>query len=166
MSKQIIPLTAERLRELLHYNPETGVFTWLRRQGRVLPGQQAGNKKTNGYRELRVCGVRYHAHRLAWFYVTGSWPTAQIDHRNGIRDDNRLTNLRDVSPGCNNQNQRSASKNSKTGVLGVSLHKSGRYIAFICLNRKTRYLGLYPTAELAQAAYVQAKHTMHPGWTL
>lgn len=166
MSKNIIPLTAQRLRELLHYAPETGVFTWLVRRGRVLPGQQAGNVKTNGYRELSVCGVRCHAHRLAWFYVCGTWPQAQIDHINGSRADNRICNLREVSPLTNNQNQREASKNSKTGVLGVSRHPSGRYIAFICVDRKSKYLGLYPTPELAHAAYLRAKRTLHPGGTL
>lgn len=166
MSKNIIPLTADRLRELLYYNPETGVFVWRVQKGRRLPGDRAGHRKSNGYVEICIDQVVHYAHRLAWLLTKGCWPTDLLDHRNGVRHDNHIDNLREANNTANNQNQRRASKNNKLGLLGVSRHKSGRYIAFICVARRTQYLGLYDTPEAAHAAYVVAKQALHPAGTL
>ena len=94
-------LTHARLCELLDYDPLTGVFRWRVSRGRVLCGDIAGCFDGNGYRAVRLDGVDYRAHRLAWFFVHAVWPVADIDHINRRRFDNRLTNLRDVSRAVN-----------------------------------------------------------------
>ena len=96
MSRLLI--TAERLRELLHYDAETGVFRWKVRPYRtsIQSGTVAGMIYA-GYRRIRVDGQMYQAHRLAWFYIHGHWPVNLIDHKNTIRDDNRLSNLREAT---------------------------------------------------------------------
>ena len=85
-------LTAETLRQILHYNPDTGVFTWIRKPRYAGSGEQAGSYSTKGYRRVKIGVTSYRAHRLAWFYMTGQWPVDQIDHINGIPDDNRFSN--------------------------------------------------------------------------
>jgi hypothetical protein len=128
-------------------------------------GDVAGTVNNNGYRLIRVGDGRYRAHRLAWLYTHGAWPTGEIDHINGIRDDNRLANLRDVTVSVNQQNRKRAASNGSTGLLGVSTAKA-RYRAAIALNGRTTYLGSFDTAEEAHAAYVTAKRELHEGCTL
>jgi hypothetical protein len=97
--------------------------------------------------------------------MTGRWPQFEIDHRNGIHDDNRWENLRDGTKSYNLQNQRKAHRNNKIGLLGVGKKRDG-FQARIHLNGKTRYLGSFPTPELAYAAYLEAKRELHPGCTI
>lgn len=159
-------LTAARLRELLHYDPETGIFT--RRSwsgGRLAAGARTGRPNVQGYRETQLAGVKYKEHRLAWLYMTGEWPKHTIDHINGIRDDNRFENLRDVNRFINKQNTRRAPSHSTTGFLGVSRHQS-KWQASIRVNNKQLYLGRYETPEDAHAAYLSAKREFHEGNTL
>ena len=87
-------LTAERLRELLSYSPETGLFYWRVSKGSVAAGTQAGNPGVRGYIVIRIDGVPHYAHRLAWLHVHGEHPTGEIDHRNNNRADNSISNLR------------------------------------------------------------------------
>ena len=108
----------------------------------------------------------YSAHRLAWLYVHGAWPTGQIDHINGDRGDNRISNLRDVTPALNTQNQRRAARSNKSsGLLGVTANR-GRWLAQISIGGKSRNLGRYATPEEAHAVYVAAKRVLHAGCTL
>ena len=89
-------LTAERLREVMSYDPETGVLTWRKktgRKGRVVVGRAAGNYDPDGYICVRIDRKNYKAHRLAWLYVYGTWPDNRIDHIDGIKDNNAITNL-------------------------------------------------------------------------
>jgi len=159
-------VTAHRLRELLHYEPETGAFTWRAyRNQHAMPGMESGRMDWNGYRSIRVDGRNYKAHRLAWLYVYGVWPSGQIDHINGAKDDNRAVNLRDVTQSGNQQNIRAARKNNASGMLGV-YPQGGKWAAKICLERKSRYLGLFATKEQAHAAYLSAKRAIHPASTL
>lgn len=152
---------AEELREKFAYDPTTGVF--IRRS----TGKVAGHRKDNGYLHFHFAGKKHGAHRLAWLYVHGSWPEHDVDHINGIRSDNRIVNLRDVSRSENLQNQRRASaRNKSTGVLGVYRHVDGRFTSRICVNKRDTYLGLFDTVEAAQAAYLEAKHRLHPGSTI
>lgn len=163
-------LTAQRLRELLHYDPETGVFTWAAdsgRWGRIKAGTAAGCINSLGYVVIMIDRRLYYAHRLAWLWARGVWPAELIDHINGVRHDNFLGNLRDASHSLNRQNQRQAQSHNKAGFLGVSWHKqTKKYCAGIWINGKKRHLGLFATAELAHAAYVSAKRLIHPGNTL
>ena len=157
--------TVGRLRELLHYNARTGLFTWLAKSGfgsSACAGVVAGGEDTpGGYIRIGVMGKRYMAHRLAWLYATDAWPTEEIDHINGVRGDNRWINLRAATKNENQQNQRRAQANNQSGFLGVS-PKKNRWQANINTNGKRHYVGSFETEELAYAAYVLAKRALHP----
>jgi len=165
-------LTAERLRELLNYDPDTGVFTWRVRMGRGRPGTVAGCVASKGYWRIIIDHSIYWAHRLAWFYVHGTWPAHDIDHLNGSRVDNRISNLRDVPRRVNAENKRAALLHSHTGVLGVSkdgkpnADGSQRYRARIQAGDKVHYFHGFKTLEEAHQAYLAAKRRLHEGCTI
>ncbi len=154
------PLTVDRLKAMLHYDPETGHFTRLRMASHHKPGDRAG-WVCNGYIMIGVDGRNYRAHRLAWLYTHGTWPTLHLDHINGIPTDNRIANLREVTDGQNHQNIATARRHSRTGVLGVQ-HYRDRYRASIQVDGRTRHLGIFDTTEEAHAAYLAAKRKFHP----
>lgn len=159
-------LTAEMVREILNYDPETGVFTWRKSiGGRSSPSAIAGRICQDGWRDIGINGPKYAAHRLAWIYMTGEWPSLYIDHINGDRLDNRFSNLRVVDNTVNIQNQRKANKRNSVGLLGVTTYK-GRFIAQIGVNKKQIRLGCFSTPEEAHAAYLDAKRRLHPGCTI
>lgn len=160
-------LTAQRLRELLHYNSETGQFTRsIARRGRNGgAGSVAGCKTARGYIRISISGKIYMAHRLAWLYVLGVWPAGDIDHIDGDKTNNRFANLRDVSTSVNMQNQRKAQPRNASGFLGVTIH-GGRFEASIKLNGKNIYLGSYATPQMAHDAYIAAKRVIHEGCTI
>jgi hypothetical protein len=163
-------LTALRLRELLNYEPDTGQFRWLMpagRYGRIPAGSIAGGIDSNGYILIRVDGRRYGAHRLAWLYVYGEWPSGEIDHIFGVKHDNRINQLRCVSLAVNQQNLRGPRTNNTSGFLGVSWHKgTKRWVAQMWVAGKNRTLGYFSTAEDASAAYLSAKRIHHAGCTI
>ena len=153
-------LTAERLRELLYYDPDTGVFTWRAKTNRRIPvGIVAGTIHRLGYVIIQLCGKRHFAHRLAWMYAYGTFPSKHIDHINGDGRDNRITNLREATQAENMQNRRKSSRN-KSGFLGVCAVGS-RWKAQIQVHGKHKNLGLFETPESAHAAYASAKKKMH-----
>lgn len=159
-------VTYERLRELLAYSKKTGVFTWKCPTSRKHKcGDVAGSRVGHRYIHIEIDGRSYGAHRLAWLYVRGVWPSGQIDHKNGVRDDNRFDNLRDGSRSFNQQNQRKAQSRNMTGFLGVS--RSGkRFKARIVVASAQRQIGTFDTPEEAHRAYVQAKRRLHAGGCL
>ncbi len=146
-------LTAEYLRSVLHYEPETGIFTWkVRTANRVKVGDVAGCPDGRGYLQIRVQSRKYQAHRLAWLYVYGEWPKDQLDHINRIRTDNRISNLREVT---NKQNLQNAGKrsNNTSGHSGVRWYRqSSKWVACITHNYKRIHLGFFATIEEAIAA--------------
>lgn len=151
-------LTAERLRELLFYEPETGLFRWRKNiKGGAKAGAGAGGKpKTNGYIYIGIDGKRYLASRLAVLYMTGKWPASLADHGDLDTTNNTWTNIRDAT---RSQNGANSSPRSKLGVKGV--RKVGnRYAAQITIKRKNIYLGLFETKEAAAQRYAEeaAKH--------
>lgn len=150
-------LTAERLRELLSYNPETGEFHWRVRVKGVKPYSIAGTiSKAIGYRMIGIAGQTLYAHRLAWLYTYGVWPKNQIDHWNGNRTDNRLINLREATSGQNKQNREGAW--SATGHRGVYRAKRlGYYRAVIGFNGDYLHLGQFQSIEEAIAARKSAE---------
>lgn len=164
----MIELTAQRLREVLLYNPETGVFTRLVGNGRnVKAGDIAGNTHRTGYRHVMVDSKAYAAHRLAWLYVHGVWPSGDIDHMNGDPADNRIENLRDVPERYNMQNERRPRKSSTSGFMGVRWREERQcWVAELRIDGKRRRLGAFKSPEDAHAAYLEAKRKHHPGFLL
>lgn len=159
-------LTQARLKEVLHYDPETGISTWLPRlireesartdkswNGRYA-GKRAGSvSKFLGYRVMAIDDENYYEHRLAWFYMTGEWPDPQCDHENLDRADNRWANLREATISQQRMNRAASTKNT-SGFKGVSYFKrDGNWKAQIQINGKNKHLGLFDTPEAAHAAY-------------
>lgn len=160
-------LTAARLKELLHYDPETGVFTWIAGGclGRNRRHKTAGTKHRRGYIQIQIDGVIYKAHRLAWLYVHGQWPTGLIDHRNGVQDENRFGNLRDATFLINSQNRRGPQRNTSSGLLGAHKHQNA-FTSRIRVDGAIKHLGSFKSAEEAHAAYLTAKRQLHEGCTI
>lgn len=155
-------LIQDRLKELLDYNPDSGTFTWkVTRTGTAKAGQVAGTPNIGGYVLIRVEGITYMAHRLAWFYVYGVWPAHQIDHINRERSDNRIANLREATNAENQQNCNVRSTN-KSGYTGVSWNSDRRkWAAQLWVNGQNIKLGFYKDKVDAAAAYIQAKGVYH-----
>ena len=163
-----VDLTAQRLRELLHYNPETGLFTRRVRRWKWQAEEIAGVVTASGYIAVGVDYKRYPGHRLAWLYVYGQWPESMLDHINCNKADNRIANLRAVDPLTNSENQRSARRDNKSsGLLGVSWHAgTGKWRAKIHCSGKSVHIGLFHDPASAHAAYVLKKRELHAGCTL
>ena len=159
-------LTAERLKQLVSYDPETGVFTNSTPRKKVRVGEVAGAlDKSNGYIKLTIDRRHYFAHRLAFLFVTGAWPTGIVDHINGNKTDNKLANLRQGSRELNQQNMRKANNASSSGLLGA-FKKRDKWESKIKVHGKVIRLGAFDTAEQAHHAYVQAKRQHHAGCTI
>jgi hypothetical protein len=159
--------TAERVREILNYDPLTGVFTRRVTVRGARSGDIAGYRRPDGYFVISIDGAQYRAHRIAWLYVNGAWPTNLIDHINGVSDDNRIANLREATDAENNQNRRRAKARGASGYIGVSWHNRGRrWVANIAINGEQIYLGLFDTEEAASEAYLKAKRKHHPFCTI
>lgn len=159
-------ITQQRLKELLHYDPETGIFTWAKTRRNVKIGARAGSERgSSGYRVISVFDHAYYEHRLAWLWMIGDWPAGQVDHKNMIRTDNRWENLRDVTQSVNQQNKQRATVRSSIGLLGASPPRNGRkrFKSTIQVNKKSIHLGYHDTPEQAHAAYVAAKRILHEG---
>jgi len=137
-------LTQNKLKELLHYNPETGIFTWVSRpSNRIYVGKEAGNKIKNGYIIIGVCGSLYLAHRLAWLYMTGEWPESQIDHKDHVRNNNIFFNLRKAT-NLENSKNKSPSKNNTSGITGVYWAKHiTKWMSSIGIDRKQKHIGVF-----------------------
>lgn len=159
------PISHERLRSVLDYNPETGLFTRVVRSGAKMPGDVAGTRHTHGYVQICQDGRLYLAHRLAWLWMTGSFPSNEIDHINGVKDDNRFANLRDVAKSVNLENITRPRRNGTSGFLGVSPARRG-WQAKIQVNGRTIWLGDYEDPAEAHQAYLTAKRSLHAGCTL
>lgn len=143
--------------EFLAYSPDTGHFTWVKASGRrVKGGDRAGKKTPHGYISIKFCGRSYFAHRLAWLFVHGDWPSTSIDHINRVKDDNRIENLRVAT------HQQNCANRLMPGpkLTGVS-RKNSRYRAEIKVNDKHYHLGMFDTPEAAHSAYLSAARSIH-----
>lgn len=150
-------LTQARLKELLHYDPETGRFRWLVKFSRQQPGGAAGTKDAYGYLLIRVERKLHKAHRLAWLYVYGVWPAKGIDHINRVRDDNRIANLREACQSLNSMN-RSVTSKSRSGVLGVVWRTDRqKWTAQIRIGYRMVHLGVFKDMAEAVAARQKAE---------
>jgi hypothetical protein len=154
-------LTQERLKELLTYSPETGLFYWLDTAGRKKAGRIAGTIDFYGYRVIGIDGYTYGAHRLAVLYVTGKQTAKRVDHINGKPGDDRWENLRECSHAENQKNMRRHRDNS-SGFKGVYTSNKGRtWFSQIMSDGKLKYLGSFATKEEAAAAYDAAATDLH-----
>lgn len=167
----ISPFTAEYLRSIIDYNPETGIFTWLRRAPATFNPKQiraesvanrwnarfAGKHPKSfdqqGYRHVVINRRKYKAHRLAWLYMTGEWPPEHIDHVDMNPKNNTFANLR-LATHAENQRNRGKSNTNKSGFKGVSWDKLCRkWRAQITVRGKHTYLGIFDDPADAHNAY-------------
>jgi len=158
-------ISRSRLLEVFEYDKDTGIFTWkIDRTKHAKAGCIAGASTWSGYISLQVDGVKMLAHRAA-MVICGFDVSGPVDHINGSRSDNRISNLRIVTTAENNQNRNSAKGKTKSGKLGVSWRsRQGKWRATIVVNGKFKELGVYATVEEASQAYLSAKAILHPAW--
>lgn len=150
-------LSHSRVLELLDYDPATGIFRWRFARRGIKAGEIAGGKSVAGYITLSVDKTIVYAHRLAIFYVTGQWPvTQQVDHRDGVRDNNAFANLRQATAIENNANRKPNPE--KKNPKGVFQH-GRRFRAAIKHHGKYHHLGCFDTAMDAHVAYVRAANS-------
>lgn len=147
-------------RTLLRYDPCTGWFCWrddVVARGRRIAGKRAGSVNGHGYREIKVDGVSYLEHRLAWLFVTGAWPERDIDHKDTVKTHNAFSNLRPCTDSQNGGNQKIA-KNNTSGFKGVYLNRAtGRWRAMVRVNRILIRIGTFAKREEAAEAAQQAR---------
>ncbi len=157
MTNKTLSLTHERLKELLEYDQKTGLFTRKVARGMAKEGKVAGHS-TGRYIGITLDYVHHQAHRLAWFYVTGEWPSGCIDHINRVKTDNRFSNLRVVTASENAHNVK-----PKKGYW--KNHRGKKWTSVIVVRGNGKYLGLFETEEMAREAYFKAKAELHPAFS-
>lgn len=150
------------LKDILSYDPETGVFTWIvSPTNSIQVNSQAGTLHDSGYIKISIGNKCYRAHRLAWLYVHGEWPAKFIDHINGNRSDNRLCNLRQATPGENKHNQ-TAPINNTSGFKGVTWHKQQKkWNVKMKINKKRINIGSFDDLEFAGLVASEARSKLH-----
>lgn len=155
----------QELLEVLDYCPATGMFTWKKKTSvRTSIGMPANHIRSNGYVYISIKYTRHLAHRLAFMFMTGNFPAHQVDHINGVRNDNSWGNLREVTCKENNKNIAKSLRN-KSGVTGVFWYAPGKkWQAHITINRKKTHLGYYKDFDEAVAVRKAAEHShnFHP----
>jgi len=145
------------LKEILRYEPDNGHFFWRKLLSkRAVPGKKAGWSQ-NGYVCISIHGRYYRAHRLAWLYIYGEWPEYEIDHINGVPDDNRIENLRPATS-CQNKMNAAIRSDNSSGFKGVQWNSQRkRWKAVIQKDGKVKHLGFYHDVEEAAAARATAE---------
>ena len=155
-------VTAELVRSMFDYDPSTGHLLHKFNRARCKRGDRGGSLKPNGYRQVNIKGRLFQSARIVWLHQYGEWPRNQVDHINHVRDDDRLENLRDVTPQQNSHNLSGKRKNNTSGAVGVTWHaRSKRWYAFIYVKQKAIFLGSHATYEEAVAARHAGKVAHH-----
>lgn len=166
-SRSYRSLTPDEVSSVVTYNALTGALHWLLDGANHMAGDVAGRKAAKGYLGLSINGAPVLCHRLIWFMAYGEWPAGDIDHINGRRQDNRLSNLRAVSRALNMQNLRAAHADSESQILGVYFdRRRGKWYSSIFAGGRNRFLGYFDSTDLASQAYVAAKRELHEACTL
>lgn len=147
----------------INYSPETGDFTWQHDCNVVKAGSKAGHMNSWGYLRIHLNGRKYNAHRLAWLLVNGEWPKGQIDHIDGDKLNNRIANLRDVTPSLNQLANNKPRRNNTSGYVGVAKTRNGKFRAAIRVNGQTHHLGQFASPEAANDAYMSARDAVFHG---
>ena len=167
MTKKDVRVTVDRLRELLTYQPETGILVWRVKYGNVDAGSVAGTLSSTGYLTVGIDGEKFRAHRVAWALWTGKWPVQTIDHMDGNRANNRAENLRCVSQSVNMQNIRKPTSRNTSGYLGVYWsERRGGWMAALSVDKKKKRWGPYSTSDRAYEQYLRKKRQLHDGCTI
>lgn len=161
-------LQHEQARARFAYQPETGIFTRKQDARHLRAGSVVTGTLSHGYVRIWIDGKQVSAHRLAWLWMTGHWPTQDIDHVDGNRSNNAWWNLRQVDRSTNLENIRAPKSNNRsTGLLGAYRSPSpGRFVSRIKVRGVNRNLGSFATAIEAHEAYIAAKRELHEGNTL
>lgn len=158
MKKQIDQFA---LKELLDYDQETGTFTWKQNRGRVSKGDVAGTLDFHGYTTITINSHKYKAHRLAWMFVKGNFPSCKIDHKNGDPTDNRWENLRIATNEQNSQNTKIRKDNS-LGIKGVSWNGGQKPWRVIVSKDGLRVIDdQFESVELAELVAQEARNLYH-----
>jgi len=157
----------DELRRLFRYDAGTGRIFWrIKPNHNALAGSEAGSF-INGYRTIGFRGKHYLSHRVAWALTYGCWPVHSIDHIDGVKDNNRIANLRDVPHSVNTQNLRHAPRKSRSQLIGAHWHSFYKtWTSQIRANGKVKFLGTFASPQLAHEAYVTAKRKLHEGCTI
>jgi hypothetical protein len=153
--------TAEYVRSLLDYDPQTGVFRWRCNRGlKNVGGKRAGTVTARGYRVIEIAGKTHREQRLAWLFATGHWPSGEVDHRDRDRSNNKLDNLR-LATRSQNTTNKAVQKSSQTGIKGVNRRENGTFRAYLSAQGRRINLGTFRTAEEARSAYLEAAKLHH-----
>jgi hypothetical protein len=162
-------ISQERLKEVLHYEEQTGAFTWIEsdKSGYIKEANKVGTLSSRGYLRVGIDGKKYYLQRLAWLYVHGAMPDGFIDHINGDSLDNSICNLRLTNNSGNIRNQRKPHRDNITKRLGVTWDaRAGKYRANINHNKIRYHLGCFDDPDEAHQAYLDAKRRLHETCTI
>lgn len=156
-------LTIERLHEVLDYDPETGIFVWkIKLRKSLVIGTRAGSLDRFGYRTIKIDMKGYREGRLAWFYMKGSWPSPEIDHKDNNPSNNSLSNLREANSAQQKVNRSTSDRNRKYNLpKWVSRNGQNGFAAIITVNKKSRNLGTFKTPEEAHAVAAKYAKDLH-----
>lgn len=161
---QYTSLTQVELKQVLRYDPKTGLFVWIAPRKSIQVGDIAGDR-SGRYVRIKLNQRQYPAHCLAWLYVTGKWPSSDLDHKDTNGQNNCWNNLRLATPMQNAANRKPSKYNKYTMLKGVTFQKQGnrkkRWLASIKIAGRSRHIGYFTTAEEAHAAYVRRAKKVH-----
>lgn len=168
MSRDYRTLSASEVAAWIDYRQEDGAFCWAETvPSPRSPGARAERKAAKGYLGITIAGAPVLAHRLAWFIVHGEWPSNDIDHLDGCRQNNAIANLRHVTRAQNMQNLKRAHRDTASQLLGAYFdRRRGTWSSRICKDGDTAHLGTFSAAESAHAAYLREKRAIHECGTL
>lgn len=149
------------IRSLFKYDPASGILFWDVKRPKVVLGAEAGSTSSTGYKRVTVDGRSYKVHRIIWAIQTGEWPSSDIDHIDGVRDNNKWSNLRLASKSQNGMNRKRTNSNT-SGVKGVYWHsRASKWAAQVKLNRKVYYIGLFDSIDVAKEHVEKKRAELH-----